>query len=137
VNRAIPSIFVAVTLLAGCKQTPPGPSTAILSSTNVAIHGYRFYSAASGNTSSGERESFYAVCAITFTNTLGFDVAPEPKNFVLTDPVGNQYVGVDTGATALVGISNFRGIVKKDERQDYTIAFHVPANVSGTIFYAP
>jgi hypothetical protein len=137
VNRTAALAVLGALLLAGCKEPKQGPASTIQGSTNVELHTVKFFTAASGNTSSGLRESYYVVCALTFTNTYGFDVAPEPKNFVLTDPIGNQYIGVDTGSSQLVGISNYRGLVKKDEKQDYTIAFHVPANVAGAIFYSP
>jgi hypothetical protein len=137
VNRTIAVLSIGVLLLAGCKEVKPDSAAVIHGSTNVAIHSIKFYAANTGNMSSGEGSTYYVVCQLTFTNTLGYDAAPEAKNFQLIDPVGNAYVGVEGGSGVLVGISNFRGIVKKDDKQDYTIAFHVPANVSGAIFYAP
>jgi hypothetical protein len=137
VNRTIALLSLASLVLAGCKEVKPDSVPLIHGSTNIAIHNVKYYSSNPGNMSSGEGSTYYVVCQVTFTNTLGFDAAPEPKNFQLVDPLGNTYIGVDGGSAALVGISNYRGIVKKDDKQDYTIAFHVPANVSGAIFYAP
>lgn len=135
-NRTLALLLFAACALAGCKQVKPDAAPLIRGSTNVAVRTVKYFAANAGNLSSGEGPSYYVVCELTFTNTLGFDSAPEAKNFQLVDPVGNTYVGIDSGAGALIGVSNYRGIVKKDDRQDYTIGFHVPANVSGAVFYA-
>ncbi len=56
---------------------------------------------------------------------------------MLQTPDGAVFVGTDTGDSALVGISNYGGTVPKDQKQDYTIAFRVPANATGTVYYQP
>jgi hypothetical protein len=129
--------LVAACVLAGCKEPAPTTSTEIAGSTNVEMHSYKYVPTQSSNTSSGTNDQFYVICKLTFTNTLGYDTAPLPKNFTLQDSLGNQFTGVDSGDAALIGISNYAGVVKKDEKQDYTVAFRIPPNTSGQVFYSP
>jgi hypothetical protein len=137
VRRAIVAVLVAACVLSGCKEPAPVGSAEIQGSTNVEMHGSKYVPTQSSNMSSGTNDQFYVICKITFTNTLGYDTAPEPKNFILQDPIGNQFVGVDSGDAALIGISNYGGLVKKDQKQDYTVAFRIPPNTSGSVFYSP
>ncbi len=137
-RRAIVAVLVAACILAGCKEPDSeGSAAQIQGSTNVEMHGFKYVPTQSGNTSSGTADQFYVICKLTFTNTLGYDTSPQPKNFILQDPIGNEFVGVDSGDSALIGISNYGGIVKKDQKQDYTVAFRIPPNTTGAIFYSP
>jgi hypothetical protein len=139
VKRALVVALFAACILTGCKEPTPeaaAEAAQVQGSTNIAMHGYKFVPSQSANMSSGTTDQFYVICKLTFTNTLGFDTAPQPKNFQLQDPLGNVFYGVDSGDSALIGISNYEGIVKEGQRQDYTIAFRVPPNTSGTVFYS-
>ena len=129
----------ALTLLAcmaliGCKQPTAQASTPVSGSSNVVVRSTKVYDAHVGATDIGQ--GYYIVCQLTFTNDLGHDVAPEPKNFVFYDAYGQPYPGVDSGSSVLIGVSNYTGIVKKDAKQDYTVAFRVPSVTSGSVFYA-
>jgi hypothetical protein len=135
VRRWLIGFVLAAFALTGCKDVKPGPSELIRGSQGVAVSAVKVFQT-SGGTSTGTQAT-YVVARLTFENTLGYDTTPEPKNFVLTDSLGQQYAGVDTGDSALVGISNYGGVVKKGASQEYTIAFRVPANTSGSIFYSP
>jgi hypothetical protein len=139
VRRAIVAVLVTACILAGCKE-PDSEGAAvpqIQGSTNVEMHGFKYVPTQSSNMSSGTNDQFYVICKLTFTNTLGYDTSPQPKNFILQDPIGNEFVGVDSGDAALIGISNYGGLVKKDQKQDYTVAFRIPPNTTGAIFYSP
>ncbi len=137
VMRALVAALIAACVLVGCKEPSPEADAAqVQGSTNVVIHGFKFVPTQSANMSSGTNDQFYVICKLTFTDTLGFDVAPQPKNFEFQDPLGNVFVGVDSGDAALIGISNYEGIVKEGQRQDYTVAFRVPPNTSGIVFYS-
>jgi hypothetical protein len=124
------------TALVGCK--PPAPeavSAAVTGSTNVEVRSTSVYRAESSTI--GSSQTYYIVCRLTFTNTLGRDVVPQAKNFVFYDAYGQPYPGMDSGATSLIGISNYAGTVKPDAKQDYTVGFRVPALTSGAVYYAP
>jgi hypothetical protein len=120
--------------LAACQQPKQEAIPLVAGSTDIVVHSSRMFTADIGTTLSSQ--AFYIVCTLTFTNDTGHDASPEPKNFVLQDQLGQSYVGVDSGAAALVGISNYAGVVKKDAHQDYTIGFRVPSNTRGTVFYS-
>ena len=134
------ALFACAVLAAAAGQSPAAArKTAVFvaGSTNVEIHSTKFFPTMSGNVSGATEDQYYIVCKLTFTNDLGFDTAPQPRNFVLQTPDGAVFVGTDTGDSALVGISNYGGTVPKDQKQDYTIAFRVPANATGTVYYQP
>jgi hypothetical protein len=126
--------LAACLAFAGCQQPKQEAVPLASGSTNIVVHATRMYTADVGNTMTSQ--AYYIVCTFTFTNDTGHDTSPQPKNFVLQDPLGQTYVGVDSGAASLVGISNYAGVVKKDAHQDYTIGFRVPANTRGTVFYS-
>ena len=126
--------LVAACLLAGCNEPPPS-SNLITGSTNVVIHSFKYVPMNAGNLSSATNNTYYVICQVTFTNTLGYDTSPQPKNFHLVDAGSNIFVGVDSGNNALIGISNYGGIVKNGDKQDYTIAFAVTATTGGTVYY--
>ncbi|MBV9103770.1 MAG: hypothetical protein JO060_09265 [Candidatus Eremiobacteraeota bacterium] len=122
-------------LLASCKTpTPQATTVAVQGSTNVQVRGSNVYAADIG--ASASSQAYYIVCRVTFTNTLGHDVSPQAKNFVFYDALGQPYVGVDSGASWFVGVSNYAGVVKPDAKQDYTIGFRVPSPTSGSVYYA-
>lgn len=125
---------LACILLAGCKQPTVNPAAPVTGSTNIVVHSSRVYQANVGTTDIGS--GYYIVCQITFTNDLGHDLVPQAKNFVFYDASGQPHVGVDTGASELIGISNYSGVVKKDAKQDYTIGFRVPSVTTGSVYYA-
>jgi len=101
---------------------------------NVAVRSTAVYAADIRATASSQ--AYYLVCRITFTNTLGHDVAPSPSNFVFYDAYGQPYYGVDSGTASLIGVSNYRGVVKPDDKQDYIVGFRVPNVTSGAVYYA-
>jgi len=135
VRRWLVGFALATFVLTGCKDVKPGPNELIAGSQEVIVNSLKTYQT-SGDVTTGTQAT-YVVAKVTFKNDLGYDTTPEPKNFILTDSLGQQYVAVDSGDSALVGISNYSGTVKKGASQDYTIAFRVPANTSGSIFYSP
>ena len=132
--------LVAYALLAGMALAA-GPVAAadtaqpVTGSKDITVASVKTYQTSVGTADLGQ--PVYFVCRLTFKNDLGYDTTPEPKNFILTDSLGTQYVGFDSGDVALVGISNYGGVVKQDATQDYTIAFRVPANTTGAVFYSP
>ena len=126
--------LVACLALSGCQEPKADAVPLVTGSRDIVVRSARTYQADPGATTSSQ--AYYIVCVVTFTNDLGYDVAPAAKNFVLQDALGQTYVGVDSGATAFVGVSNYSGIVKKDDKQEYTVGFRVPANTRGSVFYA-
>ncbi len=153
--------FFAVAVLAFAVAAPPAPGAAIVPATpapsaspsptaapsgrrdanlafvqgsaDVSIKASRSYDAQDDAVSSNGLEVL--VVHLTWTNDTGLDIVPRVDRFEFVDAIARQYAGVDTGDVALIGISNYAGVVKRGESHDYTIGFRVPQNVAGRIIY--
>ncbi|HEY0799167.1 MAG TPA: hypothetical protein VGD50_08450 [Candidatus Baltobacteraceae bacterium] len=120
-----------VVVLTGCKE-PAGSnvqSSVVRGTQDVVVNSVTQY------IDPNDAKQVFYVCQITWTNSAGPDLIPRIERFILTDASENQYPGLDTGAVALIGINNYRGVVKKGETHSFTVGFHVPFNTVGTIFY--
>ena len=116
------------------KATPVPGDHFVEGSADVVLREFRIVSTSDG--AFGNSDLYY-ICKITFTNDLGQDFSPQIQRFVLEGPDQVQYTGVDSGNQALIGISNHFEKVKVGESHDYTVAFRVPANTQGKIYYDP
>jgi hypothetical protein len=134
VKRISALAVLAAVALAGCKEpTPFNPAAPVTGSSNIEIRSAQVYQATVGATDMNQ--GYYLVCKLVFTNDLGHDVTPQPKNFLFYDASAQPHVGVDSGASALVGISNYAGVVKKDAKQEYTIGFRIQSVSTGSVYY--
>ena len=129
----------AAAALAGCKE-PNGPAVdpavgGIRAGTDIVIHGLRERSANDDMTTSST--DIYYIVDFQFTNDLGYALAPRIDHFVISDRQQRRYIGLDTGSSALVGISNYEGILQRDEKHDYTVGFRVPLDTQGQLVYDP
>ena len=56
----------------------------------------------------------------------------------MTAPGNQRYQGIDTGSSALVGVSNAHRMLKAGDKRAYTVGFRSPDPVvTGTISYEP
>ena len=129
--------MVIAVALCGCQEAKPGPSAIVTGSQNVQILSAQMVSTNDAGNSVGGQATWYLIAKIQFTNTYNIDFAPIIAYFTLQDPQANRYQAFDSGSTALVGISNFGGVLKKDEKHEYTIGFRVSQGTTGFIFYQP
>ncbi len=126
-----------VPLLAGCKDPPAGAaanadSSLVRAGTDIVVKSVRTF--APGDNAAYSNDEYYIV-TLTFTNHLGFALAPRLDHFVIEDQQKIRYLGVVSGNASLSGISNYDGILKVDESHDYTIGFRVPQNTQGILYY--
>lgn len=135
-KRAAAAAAFAVALVA-CKQTPAAPAFVGLG--EVAVVDVRIADSGDGLPSAaGGAGAAYVIAEVRLTNATPVAFAPEPARFVLTDPLGARYNGVDAGSSALVGIVNPSGPLDRGAARVYTIAFRVAAVPrSGTVAYEP
>jgi hypothetical protein len=121
--------LAAVVVLGGCKE-PAGTSAQsfVVGSQDVVVNSVQQYS------DPNDSKWVYYVCKITWTNSDA-DMVPRIERFVLLDRDQNRYAGLDSGAAQLIGISNYRGTVKRGESHDYTIGYHVLVNTVGSVYY--
>lgn len=122
--------------LGGCKD-PGGAQNdsenrLVRPASDIAIKSVRTF--APSDQVAGSNDEYYVI-TFTFTNDQGMSLAPRVNHFVLQDILNRRFFGVDSGNTALVGISNYEGVLKVGDSHDYTIGFRVPQDSTGTLFY--
>jgi len=135
-KRVALALSLAV-LLVGCKQTTPGPA-AFVGQGNTAVNDTQIVSSSDSNPTLAGTSINYIIMKITFTNDYNVDMTPQINKFILTDTSGKRYTATDQGSSALTGISNYAGILKKGDKHDYTIAFRGQnGTLNGTVGYEP
>lgn len=82
----------------------------------------------------GSNDEYYVI-RFTWTNDLGFPIAPKVDHFIIEDTQKRRFLGVDSGNAALVGISNYSGELARGASHEYTVGFRVPTNTQGTLLY--
>lgn len=134
--RVILPFLLAGVLLAACKDVNPGQSQSFfVGQGDVKVKEYRLVDPGDGLGASMGSKVLYVIAKIVWTNDVKPDFAPSMTDFVLLDSNGTRYRAIDSGSVATVGISNPTTPVKKDETQEYTLAFRVPPGTVGTIAY--
>jgi hypothetical protein len=128
--------IISVTAFAGCKD--PGPAgnanSFVRSTDDIVVKSVRIVGAPENSVQSG---TIYII-NFTFTNHQGLDFVPKINHFIFEDADKVRHAGIDSGSTALAGaFSNSLEILKRNESRDYTAAFLVGVNSSGTIYYDP
>lgn len=130
-------ILFALGLLAtGCQEKAPAANAFIGGTDNLQVVDSRLVSTGgSGGAGPGSGAQSYAVIKIHFTNNFSEQLFPIPTHFVLTTADGARYNGVDSGSTALIGISNDYSPMKKGESRDFTLGFSIGLLQSGQVVY--
>jgi len=130
------ALLCVATFLAGCKEpqgTDVKPASGFIrSGQDIAIKELRTY--ATTDAIAGSNDQYYIV-RFTFTNNQGLALKPKIDHFVIEDLGKVRYLGMDSGSTVLVGISNYEGLLQKGDSHDYTVGFRVPINTQGQLFY--
>ncbi len=134
---AVLGAIVASAILAGCKEPQQAADSKIANTfvrggQDITILELRTYGTSDAVAQSNDE---YYVIRFTWTNTLGFPVFPKLDHFVVEDNDKRRFLGVTSGASALVGISNYAGTLARGESHDYTVGFRVPISTQGTLFY--
>jgi hypothetical protein len=88
----------------------------------------------SSNTLSGGSLT-YVIVKLEYTNTYKDTLIPIVEHFILTDSSGNRYSAVDSGSSALAGISNDTTALKSGDKRIFTIGFRTQATTTGVIGY--
>ena len=77
----------------------------------------------------------YVVSTVELTNDQTAPLYPVISHFFLTDRAGNRYFGIDSGSSALAGISNDLAAIKPGEKRKLVVAFRADPTTMGTIRY--
>jgi hypothetical protein len=137
VKRFLPLVAVCLVFtLAGCQDpggTPSDPAKGLVRpATDMVVKSVRTF--APSDAVAGSNDEYYII-TFTFTNDQGMALAPRIDHFVLQDVQNRRYFGVESGNVALIGISNYGGVLKVGDSHDYTVGFRVPQDSTGTLFY--
>ena len=137
VKRLISSCaLVLVALLSGCKQPDAGSPTVTSSfihpGVDIVIKSVHTY--APNDNAAGSNDEIYVI-QFNFTNSSGSTFAPKIDHFVIEDLDRRRFFGMESGNAALIGISNYRDLLKPGDSHDYTAGFRVPTNTTGTLLY--
>lgn len=135
VKRSAAVLVLLATPLAACKEPPdasePAPGL-VRPGTDVVIQNVREIAASDALAQSSDE---YYVVRFTWTNRVGYALAPRINRFVLEDANRRRFLAADSGSAALVGIDNYAGLLQQGASHEYTVGFRVPANTAGTLFY--
>lgn len=130
------ALLCAAPFLAGCKEpqgTDVKPAAGFIrGGQDIVIKEMRTYATTDAIAYTNDQ---YYVVRFAFTNNLGFALKPRIDHFVIEDVGKVRYLGLDSGSAALVGISNYDGVLAKGDSHDYTVGFRVPLNTQGLLFY--
>lgn len=128
--------LAATSFLAGCKDpqgTDVKPSTGVIrGGQDIVVKEIRTYTPT--DSVAGTNDLYYVV-RFVWTNTLGFALKPRLDHFVIEDLGKVRYLGIVSGSSVLIGISNYDGILEKGDSHEYTVGFRVPINTQGQLFY--
>ena len=132
-----PAILRVILLyvLLPCSRRPSAADALVADTQDVHILDVRRVDTRDTVAGLASRGAAYLIVSLRFTNDTGADIAPRIDHFVFTASNGGRYFGLDSGSTALVGISNDRGIVKMNASREYTVGFRTDTVLGGTIAY--
>ncbi len=139
-HRIALAALVALALsLGGCKDYKDTPVT-------NAVEGSRFIKVSEAHLiSTGEPSvtlagstTTYLLVRLEFNNDTASDIAPAIEQIIYVSPDGTRLHGNDAGSTVFIGVSNYKGIVKKGEKHEYTVGFRLNTPTQGGyIYYDP
>lgn len=118
-----------------CQQTKIADPTIITGGGPVAVVESRYVASGDARTAAGAGPVTYVLSKVELTNDQATALYPVIAHFSLTDLAGNRYFAIDTGASALVGISNDLRPLKPGEKRTFTIGFRADPTTMGTIRY--
>ncbi len=124
-----------VLALCACQQVKPNDPTLITGGGPVAVLQSSYVSSGDSQAALGAGPVTYVVARVELTNEQATPLYPVISRFSLMDHTGNRYFGIDSGASALTGISNDLSPIKPGEKRRVVVAFRADATTIGTIRY--
>jgi hypothetical protein len=128
----------ALALALGTCEAPALAAPPITGIGDVRVLAVRFVPSTETGSGLAATSLTYVVATVELTNDSPRDFTPEISRFFLTAPRNQRYQGIDTGSSALVGVSNAHRMLKAGDKRAYTVGFRSPDPVvTGTISYEP
>lgn len=134
--KRFPLVILALGLLAAGCQEKPAPASLFAGSSDVKVLEARYVSSndAAVGTVGGTAQS-YLIFRVHLTNDISQQLFVIPSHFVFTTQDGNRYAGIDSGSSALIGISNDYSPMSRGQSRDFVIAFRTSIEQAGTVSY--
>lgn len=128
-------IFALGLVVSGC-QEKPAPASLFGGSSDIKVLEARYVSSNDAAVGSvGGTAQSYLIFRVHLTNDISQQLFVVPSHFVFTAQDGNRYAGIDSGSSALVGISNDYSPLTKGQGRDFIVAFRTPIEQAGTVSY--
>jgi len=121
--------------LAACQETKLDDPTLISGSGPVAVLQSSYVASGDSQAALGAGPVTYVVSSIELTDDQSAPLYPVISHFFLTDRSGNRYFGIDSGSSALTGISNDLSPLRPGEKRKFIVGFRADATTMGTIRY--
>jgi hypothetical protein len=121
--------------LGACQEAKINDPTLISGGGPVSVLQSSYVSSGDSQAALGAGALTYVVSSIELMNDQSQPLYPVISHFSLTDQAGNRYFGIDTGSSALAGISNDLSALKPGEKRKLVVAFRADATTIGTIRY--
>jgi hypothetical protein len=128
----------ALALALGACEAPALAASPIAGIGDVRVLNVRFVPSTETGSGLAATSLTYVVATVELTNDTPRDFTPQVSRFFLTAPRNQRYQGIDTGSTALAGVSNAHRTLKSGDKRTYTVGFRSSDPVvTGTISYEP
>ena len=121
--------------LGACREAKLNDPTLIAGTGPVAVLQSSYVASGDSQPALGAASVTYVISNVELTNDQTAPLYPVITHFYLTDRTGNRYFGIDTGASALAGISNNLAAIKPGEKRKLVVAFRADSTTMGTIRY--
>jgi hypothetical protein len=121
--------------LCACREAKIDDQALISGGGPVAVLQSGYLSSGDSQAALGAGPLTYVVCSVELTNDRSAPLYPVISHFFLIDRSGSRYFGIDTGSSALTGISNDLAAIKPGEKRKLVVAFRADATTMGTIRY--
>ena len=135
-------LVLVLALAVGVCRAPALAASSIAGIGDVRVLGVRFVPSTDNGPGLSSGSLTYVIARVELTNDTPHDFTPDISRFFLTASLtagrNQRYQGIDTGATALVGVSNARRPLKQGDKRLYTVGFRTSDPViAGTVSYEP
>jgi hypothetical protein len=135
--RRVVTAFALALAIGACEATAQGAAP-IAGVGDVRVLATRIVPATESGPGLNGGTVTYLIATVDLTNGSIHDAVPSISRFILTTSRSVRYSGVDSGASALVGVSNSHTMLKHGETRTYTVGFRTTDPViAGTVSYEP
>ncbi len=135
--KRVLTAFALALAVGACKAPAPAAQT-IAGVGDVRVLSVRFIPSTETSSGLASTSLTYVLATVELINDTPHDFTPEISRFYLTTARNQRYQGIDSGSSAMAGVSNAHRALKSGDRRTYTVGFRsADPVVTGTISYEP